>query len=69
MTALSITDNLRTAGRSATAHSGGQRWGKHLPPQFTFHGFRYAETWDLSAPAKDAIVAIVMHTDAPFESG
>ena len=36
-------------------------------PQFTFHGFRYAELTGLpAAPAKDAVTALVLHTDAPF---
>ncbi len=36
-------------------------------PQFTFHGFRYAEVTGLkAAPGKDAVTALVIHTDAPF---
>jgi alpha-L-rhamnosidase len=60
------TDNLRTA--KATDHfilSG--NGPEDLAPQFTFHGFRYAELTGLPhAPAKDAVKALVLHTDAPF---
>ncbi len=60
------TDNLRTA--KATDHfilkGGGV---EEFTPQFTFHGFRYAELTGLpSAPGKNAVRAIVLHTDAPF---
>jgi alpha-L-rhamnosidase len=42
---------------------------EEFTPQFTFHGFRYAEITGLpSAPAKDAVAAIVIHTDAPFDA-
>jgi alpha-L-rhamnosidase len=62
------TDNLRTA--KATDHfilSGGGI--EEFTPQFTFHGFRYAEITGLqTAPAKDAISAIVLHTGAAFTS-
>jgi alpha-L-rhamnosidase len=61
-------DNLRTA--KVTDHfilSG--KGGEEFTPQFTFHGFRYAEISGLpSAPGKDAITAIVIHTDAPFDA-
>ncbi|HWT65056.1 MAG TPA: family 78 glycoside hydrolase catalytic domain, partial [Terracidiphilus sp.] len=60
------TDNLRTA--KATDHfilAG--RGVEEFTPRFTFHGFRYAEITGLkSAPGKDALTALVMHTDAPF---
>jgi alpha-L-rhamnosidase len=60
------TDNLRTA--KATDHfvlSG--KGTEEFEPQFTFHGFRYMELTGLpTAPAKDAITALVFHTDAPF---
>ena len=60
------TDNLRTA--KATDHfilkGGGV---EEFKPQFTFHGFRYAELTGLpAAPGKNAVSAIVLHTDAPF---
>jgi alpha-L-rhamnosidase len=64
------TDNLRTA--KATDHfilaGPGNLGNIHLfRPQFTFHGFRYAELTGLpTAPAKDAVSAFVLHTDAPF---
>jgi alpha-L-rhamnosidase len=64
------TENLRTA--KATDHFilNGPIAG-HLPeeftPQFTFHGFRYAEITGLkSNPGKDALTVLVLHTDAPF---
>jgi alpha-L-rhamnosidase len=60
------TDNLRTA--KATDHfilSG--KGMEEFTPQFTFHGFRYAELTGLpAAPGKDAVSGLVFHTDAPF---
>jgi alpha-L-rhamnosidase len=60
------TDNLRTA--KATDHfilSG--NGVEEFTPQFTFHGYRYAELTGLpTAPGKDAVTGIVFHTDAPF---
>ena len=60
------TENLRTAkatDRFILAGDGAETF----TPQFTFHGFRYAEVTGLpSAPAKDALTALVMHTNAPF---
>jgi alpha-L-rhamnosidase len=62
------TDNLRTAKVTDHFILAG-KGGEEFTAQFTFHGFRYAEITGLpSAPAKDAIVAIVMHTDAPFDA-
>jgi alpha-L-rhamnosidase len=60
------TDNLRTA--KVTDHFILKGHGvEEFTPQFTFHGFRYAELTGLpAAPAKDAVTAIVFHTDAPF---
>jgi alpha-L-rhamnosidase len=62
------TDNLRTA--KVTDHFILAGKGvEEFTPQFTFHGFRYAEVTGLSAaPAKDAVVAEVIHTDAPFDA-
>jgi alpha-L-rhamnosidase len=60
------TENLRTA--KATDHfilSG--KGVEEFTPQFTFHGFRYAEITGLPAdPGKDALTVLVLHTDAPF---
>jgi alpha-L-rhamnosidase len=60
------TDNLRTA--KVTDHfilSG--KGVEEFTPQFTFHGFRYVEVTGLpTAPAKDAVSALVFHTDAAF---
>jgi len=60
------TDNLRTA--KVTDHFILKGYGvEELTPQFTFHGFRYAELTGLpAAPAKDAVLGIVFHTDAPW---
>ena len=60
------TDNLRTA--KATDHFILDGKGmEEFTPQFTFHGFRYVEVTGLpSAPGKDAVTALVLHTDAPF---
>ena len=63
------TANLRTA--KATDHfilAGGGT--EEFVPQFTFHGFRYAEVTGLrSRPAKDALTALVLHTSASFAAG
>ena len=61
-------DNLRTA--KVTDHFVLSGHGiEEFTPQFTFHGFRYAEITGLPAkPLKDAIVAVVLHTDAPFDT-
>jgi alpha-L-rhamnosidase len=59
-------DNMRTA--KVTDHfilSG--KGVEEFTPQFTFHGFRYLELSGLpKAPAKDAVIALAFHTDAPF---
>jgi alpha-L-rhamnosidase len=62
------TENLRTA--KATDHFILAGKGvEEFQPQFTFHGFRYAEITGLpAAPAKGAITALVMHTNAPFDT-
>jgi alpha-L-rhamnosidase len=60
------TENLRTA--KATDHfilSGNDT--ENFTPQFTFHGYRYAELTGLpTAPGQDAVEGVVIHTDAPF---
>ena len=64
------TDNLRTAKVTDHFILSGKGAGASLEeftPQFTFHGFRYAEITGLpTAPGKDAVTAVVIHTDAPF---
>ena len=62
------TDNLRTA--KVTDHFILNGKGtEEFTPQFTYHGFRYAELTGLNtAPGKDAVVAVVFHTDAAFTS-
>ncbi len=59
-------DNLRTA--KVTDHFILLGKGvEEFTPQFTFHGFRYAEITGLkTAPGKDALTVLVLHTDAPF---
>ena len=61
-------DNLRTA--KATDHfllAGTRSVPEEFQPQFTFHGFRYAEISGVSAkPTLDALKVVVLHTDAPF---
>jgi alpha-L-rhamnosidase len=61
------TDNLRTA--KATDHFILAGKGvEEFTPQFTFHGFRYAEITGLpTAPSKESILALIVHTDAPFD--
>jgi alpha-L-rhamnosidase len=68
------TDNLRTAkatdefilsgsSRAFVPDPGVER----LEPEFTFHGFRYVEVTGLPAPPRlQAVIAFVIHTDAPF---
>ncbi|WP_419803716.1 family 78 glycoside hydrolase catalytic domain [Terriglobus sp.] len=60
------TDNLRNA--KATDHFILAGTGEeHFQPQFTFHGFRYAEVTGLrKAPTPQTLQAVVIHTDAPF---
>ncbi len=60
------TDNLRTA--KATDHFVLFGLGEEeLTPQFTFHGFRYAElTGFPGRPTLKTVQALVVHTDAPF---
>lgn len=62
------TDNLRTA--KVTDHFILAGNGvEEFTPKFTFHGFRYAEIIGLpAAPAKDAVVALVLHTAAPWNA-
>jgi alpha-L-rhamnosidase len=76
------TDNLRTAKAtdSFTLRSSDLPNSSYvLEPQFTFHGFRYAELTGLpTAPpvlnarleeiyhSKSAVTGVVFHTDAPF---
>ena len=60
------TENLRTAKATDYLLIGSQR-PEEFTPQFTFHGFRYAElTGLLHAPAKDDLTGLVFHTDAPW---
>ena len=64
------TDNLRTA--KATDHfilAGSKANGgvEEYQPQFTFHGFRYAEISGIrSKPTLGTMKAVVLHTNAPF---
>ncbi len=67
------TENLRTAkATDSFAFVGLKPNGRshstyEFLPQFTFHGFRYAELTGLpTAPGKDAVTGLVIHTDAPF---
>jgi len=65
------TDNLRTAKVTDHFILAGKGEGgtsvEEFTPQFTFHGFRYAELTGLpSAPGKDAVTAVVIHTNAAF---
>lgn len=63
-------DNLRTA--KATDHfilAGSKANGRveEFQPQFTFHGFRYAEISGVKEkPTAETLKAVVLHTDAPF---
>ena len=60
------TENLRTAKVTDYFTLNG-KGVEEFTPQFTYHGYRYAEMTGLpTAPAKDAVTAVVFHTDAPF---
>ncbi|HVC48098.1 MAG TPA: family 78 glycoside hydrolase catalytic domain [Terracidiphilus sp.] len=60
------TENLRTAKATDTFTLAG-KGVEEFTPQFTYHGYRYAELTGLpAAPGKDAVTALVLHTDAPF---
>lgn len=60
------TENLRTAKATDSFTLAGTGV-EEFTPQFTFHGFRYAELTGLpTAPGKDAVTALVIHTSAPF---
>jgi alpha-L-rhamnosidase len=60
------TDNLRTAKATDRFILSGNGVSDIIP-QFTFHGFRYAELTGLPAPPRaDSMHGIVIHTDAPF---
>jgi alpha-L-rhamnosidase len=60
------TENLRTAKVTDYFTLSG-KGVEEFTPQFTYHGYRYAELTGLpTAPAKDAVTAVVFHTDAPF---
>jgi len=62
------TDNLRTAKVTDHFILAGKGVEEFIP-QFTFHGFRYAEVTGLpEAPSKNAVTAIVIYTNAPFEA-
>lgn len=59
-------DNLRTAKVTDYFTLTGSGV-EEFTPQFTFHGFRYAEITGVpSAPGLDAVSAMVIHTAAPF---
>lgn len=60
------TANLRTA--KATDHFILDGKGvEEFTPQFTYHGYRYAEIRGLATkPSLDALRAVVLHTDAPL---
>jgi len=60
-------DNLRTA--KATDHFilAGGKPSEGFQPEFTFHGFRYAEVSRMrDRPTAETLKAVVLHTDAPF---
>ena len=62
------TDNLRTAKVTDHFILAG-RGVEEFTPQFTFHGFRYAEITGMRAkPGKDWLTVQVIHTDAPFDA-
>jgi len=59
-------DNLRTAKVTDYFTLDG-KGVEEFTPQFTYHGFRYAELTGLpTPPGKDAVAVVVFHTDSPF---
>jgi alpha-L-rhamnosidase len=59
MRTAKVTDHFILAGRPL----------EEFTPQFTFHGFRYAEITGLSGkPGKEWMTVQVLHTDAPFDA-
>ncbi|HWA95985.1 MAG TPA: family 78 glycoside hydrolase catalytic domain [Terracidiphilus sp.] len=60
------TENLRTAKATDYFTLSG-KGVEEFTPQFTFHGFRYAELTGLPTdPGQDAVTAGAIHTAAPF---
>jgi alpha-L-rhamnosidase len=60
------TDNLRTARQTDYYTLKGDPDGETYESRFTFHGFRYVQVNGLSAqPARDALTAIVLHSENP----
>ena len=61
-------ENLRGARATDYYTCKGDPAGETWTPEFTFHGFRYAEIAGLpegDSPGRDALVAHVLHTDVP----
>ncbi|WP_446743240.1 family 78 glycoside hydrolase catalytic domain [Silvibacterium acidisoli] len=59
-------DNLRNA-KATDLYTFAKDGAVTYEPTFTFHGFRYMEvTGTTTAPGRDAVEAVVLHTAAPF---
>lgn len=62
------TANLRNA-KATDRYTFASSAVEEYQPSFTFHGFRYVELSGIAgAPARDAVQAVVLHTDAPFSA-
>jgi alpha-L-rhamnosidase len=60
------TENLRTARQTDYYTLKGDSKGEIYESHFTFHGFRYVQVKGLSEePTRDALTAIVLHSDNP----
>lgn len=60
-------DNLRTAKSTDHFILAGSKANEEFQPEFTFHGFRYAEISGLrDKPSRETLKALVLHTDATF---
>jgi len=60
-------DNYRSAKATDVYVLRGDDEGEVWEPRFTYRGFRYAEVTGYPGdPPRDALVACVVHTDAPF---
>ncbi|MBI5381725.1 MAG: family 78 glycoside hydrolase catalytic domain [Opitutae bacterium] len=56
------TANLRSARATARYIAKGEGM-EYWEPRFTFFGFRYVEVTGLAAPADDAVIGVVLHSD------
>lgn len=64
-----MTENLRRARATDFYTLRGDPRGETWEPQFTYHGFQYAEVTGLpEKPGLDAVTGLVLHNDTPLTS-